>query len=152
MRKIVQIEQNDAHLRSAVFCTSHKNQITIIVLFFIVNISTFVNFLKKLWPIPSTVPGYLKAFFSCIYFTKRQIIFIKKHDFQSQSENLAISSWYRCKHTYFVHSILPKQPCRYANIPCTNPASKTIYHGIKGILLASSKYEKYLLVINQLGA
>ena len=33
------------------------------ILFFIVNISTFVNFYQKLWPFPSTVPGYLKAFF-----------------------------------------------------------------------------------------
>ena len=41
----------------------YKNQIIIVVLFFIVNISTFINFLKKLKPIPSTVPGYLKAFF-----------------------------------------------------------------------------------------
>ena len=48
---------------NSLFCASHKNQITIIVLFFIVNISTFVNFFQKLWPIPSTVPGYLKAFF-----------------------------------------------------------------------------------------
>ena len=48
---------------NGLFCASHKNQITIIVLFIIVNISTFVNFFQKLWPIPSTVPGYLKAFF-----------------------------------------------------------------------------------------
>ena len=36
----------------------------IIVLFFILNISTFANFFKKLWPFPSTVPGYLKGFYT----------------------------------------------------------------------------------------
>ena len=41
----------------------YKNQITIIVLFFILNISTLENFFEKLWPFPRTVPGYLKAFF-----------------------------------------------------------------------------------------
>ena len=136
----------------------YKNQITIIVLFFVLNISTFENFFKKFGLFPAQFQDISRRFFLHVLH-KNQIIFISRnmicmflHSIQFQSENLAISSWYRCKHTYLVHSILPKQPCRQSNIPCTNPACKTMYHGIKGILPASSKYENCLLIMNQPGA